>query len=112
MMKYIPINATSSGDNVVLAGSVYPNMCYMVVSYTLLSDANVTITWKSNSTALSGPMPILASGGIATTSNFLAGAIGSPIGLFKTLQGDDDLILNLSGAANVGGHISIFVFGG
>lgn len=112
MMKYIPINATSAGDNVVLAGSVYPNMCYMVVSYTLLTDANVTITWKSDSTALSGPMPILASGGIATTSNFLAGAIGSPIGLFKTLQSNDDLILNLSGAANVGGHISIFVFGG
>lgn len=112
MMKYLSINATASGDNVVLAGSVYPNMCYMVVSYTLLSDANVTITWKSNSVALSGGMPILASGGIATTSNFLAGAIGSPIGLFKTLQTNDDLVLNLSGAANVGGHISIFVFGG
>jgi hypothetical protein len=112
MMKYLPIYATASGDNVVLAGSVYPNMCFMVVSYTLLTDANVTIQWKSNSTALSGPMPILASGGVATTSNFLSGGVGSPIGLFKTVQSNDDLILNLSGAANVGGHISIFVFNG
>lgn len=112
MMKYIPINATASGDNVVLAASVYPNMCYMVVSYTLLTDANVTIKFKSDATDLTGPMPILASGGIATTSNFLAGGTGSPIGLFKTLQANDDLILNLSGAANVGGHISIFVFNG
>jgi hypothetical protein len=112
MMKYLSINATSVGDNVVLSASVYPNMCYMVVSYTLLSDADVTITWKSGSTALSGGMPILASGGVSATSNFLAGAIGSPIGLFKTLQAGEDLILNLSGAANVGGHISIFVFGG
>ena len=61
---------------------------------------------------LTGPMPILASGGIATTSNFLSGGVGSPIGLFKTVQSNDDLILNLSGAANVGGHISIFVFNG
>jgi hypothetical protein len=57
-------------------------------------------------------MPLLASGGIATTSNFLSGGVGSPIGLFKTVQSNDDLILNLSGAANVGGHISIFVFNG
>jgi hypothetical protein len=28
------------------------------------------------------------------------------------VQSNDDLILNLSGAANVGGHISIFVFNG
>lgn len=112
MMKYLPIYATASGDNVILAGSVYPGMCYMVVAYTLLTDANVTVTWKSDSTALSGPMPILASGGVATTSNFLSGTVGSPIGLFKTVATSDDLILNLSGAANVGGHISIFVYGG
>lgn len=112
MMKYLPIYATASGNNVILAGSTYPNRRVMVVAYTLLTDANVTIQWKSNATDLSGPMPILASGGVATTSNFLSGGIGGPIGLFQTVNGGDDLILNLSGAANVGGHISIFVLNG
>ena len=112
MMQYLPISVNSAGDNVILAGSLFPNRRFMVLAYTLLTDANVTITWKSNSTAISGAMPILASGGISTTSNFLSGGIGQPLGLFQTVNGNDDLILNLSGAANVGGHISIFVLNG
>ncbi len=109
MIKYLAINATSAGDNVILAGSVYPNRRYMVLAYTILTDANTTVTWKSDATDVSGPMPLLASGGVSCTSNFLTGSIGQPLGLLQTLNGNDDLILNLSGAATVGGHITIFV---
>lgn len=109
MMKYAIINATSAGDNVIIPASAYPNRRFMVLAYTFLTDANVTVTWKSGSTAISGPMPVLASGGVATTSNFLAGGTGQPVGLMVTANGNEDLILNLSGAANVGGHITVFV---
>lgn len=109
MIKYFVINATSAGNNVIVPASAFPNRRFMVLAYTFLSDANVTVTFKSGSTPISGPMPVLNSGGVSATSNFLAGGTGQPVGLMTTLNGNEDLILNLSTACNVGGHITVFV---
>jgi hypothetical protein len=105
MLHFAKIEATS-GDNVIVAGSTYPNKQIRVLSYTVLSDADVSLTWKSDTTGLSGAMPIAAKGGITATSNFLAP--GGPLGLFQTKSGED-LVLNLSGTANVGGHLTYYV---
>lgn len=107
MLIFRPINATASGDNVILPGSVYGNKKVMVLSYVLISSAPCVVTWKSGaSTALSGGMSLQSSGGCSHTANYLAP--GQPLGAFQTNAGDD-LILNVSGAATVGGHISLYV---
>lgn len=112
MLQFAKIDVSAGGDNVVVLGNRFPNRRIMVISYSIISDADVTVKWKSNSTDLSGPMAIAAKGGITVTSNFVIGAGGGPLGIFQTLNGEDDLVLNLSGAAAVGGHITYFVLNG
>lgn len=110
MLQFAPIVATSAGENVIVTGSTYPNRRIMVISYTLVTDANVAVTWVSGATAnLSGTMALNARGGLTVTSNFVIGPGGGPLGIFQTLAAEDDLIINLSGTANVGGHITYFV---
>lgn len=100
-MKFAVINLSSSGDSVVVSG--VPNRRIRVVSYTLISDAAVTVTWKSGSTEISGPMSLAANGGMAPNSAGLSPA--GFVGLFETDFGTD-LVIGLSSAVAVGGHIS------
>lgn len=110
MLQFAPIVATSSGENVIVTGSTFPNRRIMVISYTLITDTNVGVTWVSGATAnLSGTMALDARGGLTVTSNFVIGAGGGPLGIFQTLAAEDDLILDLSGGATIGGHITYFV---
>ena len=108
MIQYFPISATSSGDNIIVTGSAYPNRRIAILSYTVLTDTDVTIKWVSGANGdISGEMPIAAKGGMSCTSNFMLA--GGPIGLMRTIEAEDNIILNLSGAANVGGFITCYV---
>lgn len=109
-IQFAKIEATSSGDNVIAVGADFPDKRIRVLSYTVLTDVDVTIKWVSNATDISGPMPIAAKGGMTCTSNYLAP--GGPMALMTTLEVGDDLILNLSGAANVGGFITYYAISG
>jgi hypothetical protein len=113
MLQFLPINATGSGANVIIPGSNWPNRRIMVLNYCLVADTDVTIKWQSvgaTTTDLSGELPLVSNGGIATSSSMSFGS--NPIGLFQTKNGGDNLVLNLSLGAGVGGHICFFVLNG
>jgi hypothetical protein len=88
-------NAAASGDLVVVGGS--PGMSVAVNGYIVQSAGAATITWKSGSTAKSGALPEAAETGVASG--------WSQDGWFHTAKGDD-LILNVSAAVQVSGHVS------
>ena len=112
MQHFAKIDLTSAGDNVIVSGSTYPNRRIAILNYTILSDSDVTVQWKSGASDLSGPMTIAAKGGLAPTNSMIFSVGGGPLALFQTLNGGDDLILDLSGNAVVGGHLTYFVLNG
>ena len=109
MVKFAKIDiAGTSGDNVIVTGSTYPSQQLMILSYVVVTDTNCLMTFKSGaSDDMSGPMSILANGGISASSSFLAPA--TPFGLMKTVAAGNDIIINLDVTANVGGHICYYV---
>lgn len=93
--KYAVVNATSSGLNVIVAGVAGKKI--RVLNWYIVSSGGVTAIWQSNVTAVSGPMPLVASSG--------AHAGEAVLGHFETIAGEP-LVLNLSGATLVGGSIT------
>jgi hypothetical protein len=108
MQKFAKINATASGSNTIVPAVA--NKKIRVLAFTALTDANVTIEWLSNATAISGPMPILASGGMATSIGQLGTGGHGVFGLMETEAGQA-LNLDLSAAANVGGFLTYYLIG-
>lgn len=109
MQKFAVINATSSGDNVIVAA--VPNQKIRVLAFTALTSVNTTIQWKSGASVdISGPLPILASGGMATSIGQLGTGGHGVFGLMETEAGQA-LVLNLSGAATVGGMLTYYLIG-
>lgn len=100
-MKFVIINASASGDSIIIPGILGRKI--RVINYTLISAGAVIVTWKSASTAISGPMSIAANGGMAPSSSALT-PVGM-IGLFETNVGEN-LVINLNGAIAVGGHLT------
>lgn len=95
------INASSSGDNTIVAAQSGKQI--RVTSYSLLCASAVNGTWKSGaSTSLSGAMPFGANGGIAQPE-ILTGCLETAVG--------DALVLNLSGAVQVSGYINYQIIG-
>lgn len=93
---FVPISASSSGDNTVVAA--VPGFRIRIVAYNLMAAAEVTCTWKSATAgAISGPKPCAARGGIE--------AGYQPIGRTQTAIGEA-LVLNLSDAVSVGGELT------
>lgn len=93
------VNASGSGDNTLVAADGTKKV--KVLQYTLVSAGTVNATFKSGAaTALSGAMPLVANSGIA--SPFVAPAQGH---LIETAV-NQALVLNLSGAIAVTGHIT------
>ncbi len=99
-MPYAAISASSSGDNTIVAA--VGNRKIRVMNYTLIAAGDVSVTWKSGSTAISGAMALTTNGGMAPS----AGSAGTN-GLDGVLEtaGGSALVLNLSAAVSVGGHI-------
>lgn len=69
---------------------------FEVLSYAFVCDAASTVTFKSGSTNISGPMSIAANGGVSSD--------GGGEALFTTAVGEALNITNSAG--NVGGHIT------
>ena len=103
-MKYAVVNASASGTNTVVAAIA--NKRIRVLSYVIVAAGDVTVTWQSASTAISGPMALAANGGAAPSAgqSVPAGLIGQ----FETNQGEA-LVVNLGSAISVGGHITYIV---
>jgi len=97
------INAVGDGATDQTVVSAVTGMSIEVLQYTYTASADATVTWKSNTTAISGPMPILASGGIANAA--CPAVYGGQIHpLFKTAIGEA-LKVAISATSTLGGHL-------
>lgn len=95
--KFLPINVSSSGDNVLLASDSTHKI--RVLSYVIIADTAVAVKFTNGSagTARTGAMSLAATSGIS--------APYVPVGHFET-DTTHDLVLNLSGAFGVRGHLT------
>ena len=94
--KFATIAVSASGDNTVVAA--VPGKKVRVLKYAMVAAAAVTAKWKDGaSTDASGPMALAANGGLSDGY--------CPVGLFETSPGNA-LVLNLSAAVSVAGHIT------
>ena len=100
-LLFAPISVSSSGDSSVVVGVA--GYTINVCSYVFVAGGDVSVKWRSNTTDLSGAMPLIANGGVSAP-------VSSPgLGpLFKTASGES-LQLNLSGAVLVAGHLGYFL---
>jgi hypothetical protein len=97
------INAVGDGSTDQTVVAAVAGMSIEVLQYTYSASADATVTWKSASTAISGPMPILASGGIANAS--APAVFGGQIHpLFKTAVGEA-LKVGINAVSTLGGHL-------
>ncbi len=94
------ISASSSGDNTIVAAPG-PGLRIVLLNFMLVASGAVAAKWRSNSTDLTGAMPVAGSGsGIAAQS--------PAIGLVECAA-NQALKLNLSDAVQVGGFGSYVV---
>jgi len=95
-IHFAPINASASGDNTIVAAISGKRI--RVVNYFMIAANAVNATWKSGSSAsLSGALPLVANvGGVCPEA---------VLGWLITTAGEA-LVLNLSGAVLVAGHIA------
>lgn len=98
------INAVGDGATDQTVVAAVTGMSIEVLQYTYTISADSTLTWKSNTTALSGPMPVLASGGVVSASAPAGTFGGVTLPLFKTGVGEA-LKLGISAVSTVGGHL-------
>lgn len=90
------INASSSGNNVVVAAAD-ADARIVVLGYSLVCAQAVVASWESESgLVIGGPCSFGANGGISVEE--------AEHGHFATEPGED-LVLDLSGAVQVGGHL-------
>lgn len=100
-IQYAAISAASNGDNTLVAADATRKI--KVQSYVIVAAGTVTTTFKSNATALTGAMPLVVNSGVAcppvkpTDGSYFQTAVNEP------------LILTLSGAVAVAGHLSYYL---
>jgi hypothetical protein len=96
-IKRAVINAASSGNNTVITGVA--GMRFRVLGYHFVVDSAVAVTWEEGvDIALSGAMSYAAKGGFTVAETY--------IGCLETATAGNDLVLSLSGAVGVRGHLS------
>lgn len=97
--QFATITTAGTSDTIVAAIS---GKRIRVLNYVLLATSASTATWKSNTTAISGVLPVGAYGG----------AVGpfSPAGHFQTAIGEA-LKLDQGSSANVQGHLTYTLIG-
>lgn len=101
-LAFAPIDVAASGDNTIVAAD--PSNKIKVASYMLVADAAVAARWKSGvGTNLSGAMSFAANGGCAAPPVAPAG------GHWLETAVNQALVLNLSAAVGVRGHLSYFL---
>lgn len=100
-MPCIPIDTAVSGDNTLVAA--IPGRKVRVLGYILVGAAAVSVRWKSATTALSGAM--LATAPLACQQS---GSSFDTVPALETNPGEA-LVLNLSAAVQVSGHLTFEV---
>lgn len=95
-MAYKSISVAGSGNNTLVSGVA--GHVYQVVNYVIVAAGAVNVKWISGTTDISGVMNLAANGGASASGERLAP-------LMETIAGDA-LILNLSGAIQVSGHMN------
>lgn len=100
-MQTAPINASASGDNAIV--HEVPGRRIRVLGYFFVVAGAVTVTWRSATNALTGPMSFAANSGACVYGG--AGTSLDPMEKIVTNAGEA-LNLNLGGAVQVGGHIT------
>jgi hypothetical protein len=93
VVTHVKIDVSTLGDNTIVSAAMGSKI--RVQHLFIVPDAPVIIKWKSGSTDISGPMRLVASGGYGTSLEF---------GVIET-NASEALILNLSAAVSVGGHL-------
>lgn len=88
------ISAAASGANEIVGAVAGKRI--VVLSYTLIPAGDVTATWKSDSTAISGAMS-------RTTASVLTASHSA--GVLQTAVGEA-LVLTLGGAVQTSGHVT------
>jgi len=97
---HVAINTNTSGDNTLITAplaTVAPGAYLAIDFLVILPTQAVTVTFKSGTTAYSGPMPLDAKQTIS-----LDNAVVSQYGTI-TCAANEDFVMNLSGAVQVGG---------
>jgi hypothetical protein len=92
--KFAKIQASSSGDNAVVA--LVSGKKIRVLRWGLTSNGAVNVKWRSNTTDVTGPRYL--------TQFASAGGSYCPVGIFETAAGEA-LNINLSAAVAVGGEL-------
>lgn len=92
---FAAINVATAADHTIVAAKSGHSI--RVKNYTIIAAGAVNVTWKSNTTALSGAMPLIANSGAAPS----AGGDGH---ILDTADGEA-LKLTLDAAVQVSGHI-------
>ena len=99
-VKFASVSVSSSGDNTVIAGVT--GLKIKLLSVVLIANGTVNVKWRSNTTDLSGPMPLIANSG------FVLPASSAAQGNYLQTATGQSLNLNLSAAVAVSGHISYY----
>lgn len=99
-IKRAVISAASSGANTVVACPAGQQV--RVIGYSFICTSAVTVTWKSGTTAITGPMDYAANGGLVEPPDMT--------GILQTAVGED-LNMTLGGAVQVSGRINYQLLG-
>ena len=102
---YASINAVAAGANIIVTGVATKKI--KVLGYFLLNAAGTTntVTWQDNSATpvtFTGGMPFIANQGLSEAT--------TPYGLFSTTVAGNALMLNLSAATAMVGHIAYVTY--
>ena len=97
------INAVSSGSSTQVLIAANAAYAIEVYQYSFSSTADCTVTWQSDSTAISGPMSVVANGGFVNVAAPVT-APGQAEPLLKTAKGEG-LKMTISASATIGGHL-------
>ena len=89
----VPLNFTGSGDQVVVTGAVGTRIA--VMQFFFIVSTAVTLTFKSGSTALTGPLSFLANG--AQVQDFIQ--------LPLMCNDGDNFVINAAASVTLGGTL-------
>lgn len=99
-IKFASISASNSGDNTIV--SAVTNKKIKVLSVALIASGTVSVKWRSNTTDISGAMPLVVNSG------FVLPASAPGMGHYLETATGEALNINLSTGTAVTGHLSYF----
>lgn len=99
-IRFASISVSASGDSQIVALTAAKKV--KVLSVALVASGTVSIKWRSNTTDISGALPLVANSG------FILPASSPGQGHYFETAAGEALNINLSGAVAVNGHISYY----